>query len=387
MNLGEDLMQKDFIPKSFLILSFTASLLSAGCKSRNYNSSEISQSKTVNEKATLHSSEQTTQASPNIPKDVLQKWELMRALHPGRLQNGCEPTRYSPPAGVKYRGVAVLLHGFSACPGQYELLGPQLARAGYEVLVPLYPGHGRIPLQMSPRKDDVEFVPVNPVPWAAFTREVNELVQSFKGEKVLVGLSLGSNIALRAVQFAPDLYDRVYVMSPKLRSEASFFSGLLHDQIKVFGIEEFILDGKAGWPICEKEESLPPHNRPGFCYMQNKHGIAMLDFGKNVIDAAQENGKRGTRYRTQIQFVLSHSDNGTCNDAAREVLTGLQKGNNKAMVCVMPKEVPHSMFSLRDKPYEKPWVPALFDSVETFLTTGTPVAGSSQSFTDCALQW
>lgn len=35
------------------------------------------------------------------------------------LQDGCRPFRSELPPGVDYRGVAVLFHGFTACPQQY----------------------------------------------------------------------------------------------------------------------------------------------------------------------------------------------------------------------------------------------------------------------------
>jgi pimeloyl-ACP methyl ester carboxylesterase len=326
-------------------------------------------------------------ASPNIPKDVLEKWEMMRALHPGTLQFGCEPQIYSPPPGVRFRGVALLLHGFSACPGQYEILGPRLAALGYEVLVPLYPGHGRIPKQLSPRVDDVDMVPTNPSHWSSFTREMNELAASFEGEKVLVGLSLGSNIALRAIQFEPTLYDKAYVMAPKLRNESSFLSGILHDSVDTFGIEEFILGQRAGWPQCEREESIPPHNRPGFCYMQKRHGMAMLDFGQNVVDASVADAKKGKKIRTKVQFVVSRNDDGVCNRATLAVFSGLIRAGNESKVCIMPKPVPHSMFSLRDKPFQKPWVPALFQSIEDFFLSEQFVEGSGQSASECHISW
>jgi pimeloyl-ACP methyl ester carboxylesterase len=323
----------------------------------------------------------------NMPPAAQQKWDLMRSLHPATVQNLCEPARYSPPPGVAYRGVAILLHGFSSCPGQYENLAPKLAKAGYEVLVPLYPGHGRIPKAITPREDDVDSVPVSPVPWVGFTEDINELASKFKGEKMLVGLSQGSNIALRAMQLAPDLYDRIYLMSPKLRNESAFLHGLLRNSIKSFGVEEFILGRRTGWSECEKEEALPPHNRPGFCYMKIENAVAMIDFGGQVVSAAIKGTTTGWKTRTQVQFALSHSDDGTCNDAAREVLASLRKGGNQAKGCVMPKEIPHSMFSLRDRPYEKPWLPNLFQTVEDFLTTGKNVDGSQDVITDCALKW
>lgn len=176
-------------------------------------------------------------------------------------------------------------------------------------------------------------------------------------------------------------------MSPKLRNESSFLSGVLHDSVDMFGIEDFFLGQRAGWPQCEREESQPPHNRPGFCYMQNRHGAAMLDFGQNVVDAAISDGKKGSKTRTKIQFVISRSDDGVCNNATTEVVGRLLQAGNDARICAMPKDVPHSMFSLRDRPYEKPWVPSLFQSVEDFLLSNKNVPGSDKNVVDCQIRW
>jgi pimeloyl-ACP methyl ester carboxylesterase len=240
---------------------------------------------------------------------------------------------------------------------------------------------------MSPRVDDVDAVPISPTSWAGFTRDMNEIAEKFKGEKVLVGLSLGSSIALRAVQLAPDLYDKVYLMAPKLRNETAFLNKILTDNIDTFGVEDYILNMRTGWSICEKEEALPPHNRPGFCYMNIRHAVAMIDFGTQVMDAAAAGSKKGWKTRTQIQFALSHGDDGVSNNAVKDVLADLHKTNNNAKVCMMPKVIPHSMFSLRDQPYDKPWLPALFQTIEDFFVSGKNVTGSSDAVTDCSINW
>jgi pimeloyl-ACP methyl ester carboxylesterase len=283
--------------------------------------------------------------------------------------------------------VAVLLHGFSACPQQYDELGPKLAKAGYEVFVPLFPGHGAVPKSISPRVDDVDLVPRTPAIWGNTTRSINDFVSQFRGEKVLVGLSQGSNMALRATQLDPNLYDRVVAISPKLRNESAFVSFLFSNSVHLFNIDSYILGMKAGWKHCEEVDTKPPGNRAGFCYMENRHGIAMLDFGKVVIDGAVAMGVANKKTRTQVQFILSHSDNGTCNGAALEVMKNMQRTGSVFKACIMPKEVPHAMFSVHDSPFVKPWNAPLFQNVENFLTKGEFAPGSSDTITDCNVSW
>jgi alpha-beta hydrolase superfamily lysophospholipase len=50
------------------------------------------------------------------------------------------PRHYAPTK--RSSGVVVLFHGFSACPQQYDVLGPLIAAEGFDVLLPLTPGHG-----------------------------------------------------------------------------------------------------------------------------------------------------------------------------------------------------------------------------------------------------
>jgi hypothetical protein len=176
-------------------------------------------------------------------------------------------------------------------------------------------------------------------------------------------------------------------ISPKLRSEASWFSWLFSNQLSILGIDDFIADSQSGWRQCEEVDAMPPANRAGFCWMQCRHAIAMLDFGQVTIEGAANMVEQGLTTSTAIQFVLAHSDDGTCNDAAVEVLGNLQQAGSPATACIMPEPVPHSMFSFHDSPYDKPWVPPLFDAVEQFVLNGTPVAGSSDQVNPCTLTW
>ena len=60
---------------------------------------------------------------------------------PEGVRLGCEPL-FFPSTGATYRGVALIWHGFSSCPQEMAIMGPPLAAHGYDVLIPLMPGHG-----------------------------------------------------------------------------------------------------------------------------------------------------------------------------------------------------------------------------------------------------
>lgn len=364
-------------------------LLAAGmvlfsCKPRAFNSSET--------------------MAAGSDADIDEVWRFMRAEHLKDIQSQCEPQRFSPPANVKRRGVAILLHGFSACPDQYDVLGPQLASAGYEVFVPLFPGHGAKPLTNSPRKDDVEGVPRVGAGWGPMVARINEIGQKFSGERVLVGLSHGSNLALRAIQVSPNLWSKAFLMAPKLTNESSFFKFLLKSPIHILSIDQLsdadmvkqnpadfgdqqILSMRSGWRKCSEIDVNPPGNRGGFCNFENRHAMAMFDFGALVIKSAEVMAEKGSRIATKIQFVLSTTDNGVCNNASLKVLKAVRQSGSESKACMMPEGVPHSMFSRHDSPYEKPWVPALFSQLQSFLVEEKFVPGSGETVANCSFTW
>ena len=76
-------------------------------------------------------------------QEFLTAWNAYVTTTLGReegVRSGCEPLRF--PATSTYRGVVLIWHGFSSCPQEMAVLGPPLAAMGYDVLIPLMPGHG-----------------------------------------------------------------------------------------------------------------------------------------------------------------------------------------------------------------------------------------------------
>ena len=330
------------------------------------------------------SSDTTLSGSSNtnsFNSELEQKWTEMRLQHWKPIQAGCEPLKIaaSESAAVK-RGLVILLHGFSACPQQYNELAPQLAKAGFDVLAPLFPGHGAIPEQISPRVDDVTLVPKTPTLWHSFARDLNKLAKTYNGEKSIVALSQGSNVALSAFTKEPNLYKRIVAISPKLRAEGSFLTGLFNNNISILNIDEFVLNQRTGWDDCITD-SQGNDPRAGFCNFEIKNGFALLDFGSEVVKASKEMEEETN---TQIQMILSHGDDGAANNAALEVYNNLKSNKVNIEHCTMPRPVPHSMFSPYDKPKVKPWLGFLFGSVETFLTDGQTVSGSLSDVKACS---
>ena len=108
--------------KAKLLTSLFLGLLSTGCQEKSDDN-------------TLSGVSHTNTFSSELE----QKWSEMRLQHWKPIQAGCEPLKIAASeSAVVKRGLVILLHGFSACPQQYNELAPQLANAGFDVLAPLF---------------------------------------------------------------------------------------------------------------------------------------------------------------------------------------------------------------------------------------------------------
>lgn len=157
-----------------------------------------------------------------------------RARPTGGLQPACIPRRWVPPGNVAREGTVVLLHGFSACPQQYDDLGPLLAARGMDVLVPLMPGHGNTRNRSMPwlnvsqcpeiicgQPDTIFDLPTTADGYKEFAKEVNALAALGSAPRALSGISVGGAVAVyagRAVDPSTgnSLYARQLIINPML---------------------------------------------------------------------------------------------------------------------------------------------------------------------------
>ena len=111
--------------------------------------------------------------------------------------------------------VYLFFHGFTAAPYQSEVMGPELAKAGYTVLSPLMPGHGMAgewSLETWPP------LPQDPEVYQSFALQWLEEAKKL-GKKVIVGgLSGGGTLsAWLALNRSQDIY-RVLLYAAYLSS-------------------------------------------------------------------------------------------------------------------------------------------------------------------------
>jgi pimeloyl-ACP methyl ester carboxylesterase len=107
------------------------------------------------------------------------------------------------------RGLVMFIHGYSSCPQEFAALVERLTEEGFDVYLPLLPGHGRkaAPPALGERPDLVQ----------SFVAKMNAIAQlATRGDKVLAGLSGGTSLAMEAALAAPQLWDRLLFYAPRM---------------------------------------------------------------------------------------------------------------------------------------------------------------------------
>lgn len=270
------------------------------------------------------------------------------------LQDGCRPFRSELPPGVDYRGVAVLFHGFTACPQQYEETAAALAQQGIVSLVPLLPGHGRRPTfdAEGAARDDVSELPddAGREAYAELAAVMNALASSAPGERTVIGLSVGGAVAARAAGEGTG-FGRALLLNSFF--EASGFVATL-----LAPANAVTPDKRIGWGEgCEKERA---RGRAGYCQFAFENLRAVQRFG-------QETAARAETIAIQVQNAGVVGDGAASPDAIAKVGDALSWGST----CFFPRGVNHSLLSRFDSPDEdKYWIPAVLEQASRFAAEG-----------------
>lgn len=109
--------------------------------------------------------------------------------------------------------VIVLFHGFTALPEQFVPIGEAFFQAGYNVLIPLLPGHG----QAGDWNDDnPPPLPETPLLYQDFGQNWLQKAQALGDRVVVGGLSAGSTLAAWLALEQPQQVDRSLLFAPYL---------------------------------------------------------------------------------------------------------------------------------------------------------------------------
>ena len=297
------------------------------------------------------------------------------------IQENCKPRRIHPNPAVASRGAVFLFHGFTACPQQFFEWSNELTAAGFEVFLPLLPGHGRMKHETGPDagKTDHSMLPDagHWEQWLEYTDKMVRLMSLYPGKRQLGGLSVGGAVALMASQEAPELFERQLVFTPFL-----FVSDLFAQQFLIPTLSFFATNVERGWgPGCYDELAL---GRAGIC-----------DFSIGQIGAIQRFGSYVASHIKAIaaQTLIVGVEHDPVVDIGHilEVLKNLGAGPAQVSACFTPHDVNHSMLSRFDSPHEdKYWIGAVNQQATRYMVKGIPfdVTGPSahQPYDSCRVR-
>ena len=305
-----------------------------------------------------------------------------------KVQPGCVPKRVQPPEGTATRGTILFIHGYTACPQQYFEWADQLAAQGFEVLMPLLPGHGRA--QPAPQVDDFSGLPTlkNWQLYDQFAEQMNELSQSITGPRMIAGLSVGAIVALDAANKAPDLYEKMMLISPYFESSDDYT--IPKTFIHKLPVKE-VIDLEVATHIGQQI----PMSWGSGCYDEVRRGRAgICNFELGDVSGISKFGKETLKIskplpNVKTQIVIVEKDPVATNG---DQITLIKKmgGIPNVAACTLPVGVNHSAVSRFDSPDEKKWwIPGLLQQGTAFFAGGQPMpyAGPSilKNFSQCAV--
>ncbi|MDF5706114.1 MAG: alpha/beta fold hydrolase [Nostoc sp. S4] len=120
--------------------------------------------------------------------------------------------------------VFLFLHGFTAGPYQFEPLGKAFFNKGYNVLIPLQPGHG---LSGNWSRQNPPPLPTDIQIYQQFLIEWLQIAKTLGQKVVIGGFSTGGTLATWLALEHPQLIDRALLFAPFLGSRYSLFDRLI----------------------------------------------------------------------------------------------------------------------------------------------------------------
>jgi pimeloyl-ACP methyl ester carboxylesterase len=296
----------------------------------------------------------------------------------------CRPRRLEVDTSVERRGAVVMIHGFGGCPQQFFDLATRVRARGFDVLLPLLPGHGIPP----PRdgEDDLSALPADEDQtshYAELATALNRIMAASPGKRVMVGFSLGGAVGLNAVLQAPELYDRLLLLGPLLAVRGgTIVEGLAEGLGRTPGLRDLVVKPRGAREACRAWQA---QGRAGFCDYRYKHVVALIDLVQiNRGLYAQQPPMRPT------QIVAAGDEDYVSNSRIAEYAQQ-QRAYGAVSLCYMPDDVPHEMLS----PYENQgrdmyWLDGLLAGATRFIVAGKnfpqAVAGESDDRPACMLQ-
>jgi alpha-beta hydrolase superfamily lysophospholipase len=312
-------------------------------------------------------------AGPSAPEShpdlvaLAAAWQAYAAEHQALgLQFGCQPRHYSPPAGQARAGAVLLFHGFGGCPQQFFQLGPALAADGFDVLVPLLPGHGRVP--GADGAENLDAVPATGTGIAAYgglAARMNEIMALSPGSRVIVGYSLGGALALNATLRRPGLYERMLLLGPLLAVRGGTPVEWLAETLAR-------LPGARGWTVkparMQREcEAWTAAGRAGFCDYEYRHVAPLIE-----LEAQNRDWLADLSPALPTQIIAAGDEPYVSNRRIRRFVERQRDQGGTVDFCLLAN-VPHEVLT----PYENlgrdmHWLGGVLDGIRAYVTHGKP---------------
>lgn len=319
------------------------------------------------------------QSTDPAPKEMVEKrrqllstnnpswmqYEVLPFLNASTLnQEGCTPL-HLPASTQEAKGYVLLLHSYTACPNELIPVADELRESGYEVFIPLLPGHGK--LSVTDGEDNLDDLPVRDDDYYTFLDQMNQVMRPYSTNKpcIVGGIGYGGTLAMRLTEMDPHLYTRSIIVSPFTgnmpdhldHALASFSQVMLGYQnwggARIYW-DQAIGDRSQGW--CMKEK------RAGYCSFTVDQMNAIVNVSKKTFTDAPK-----IMTRTQIMYSTPNLFSNTT-----EMLSTLKRIASHS-VCHF-EHADNTLVS----PYATPWnfmwwLQPATESFVTFLQRGTYV--------------
>lgn len=217
--------------------------------------------------------------------------------------------------------VCLFFHGFTAGPYQFEPLGETLYQAGYNVLVPLQPGHG---VAGDWNSDNPPPLPEDPQVYQQFVLDWLQQAQSLGGQLILGGYSTGGTLAAWLAQQYPQPIEKTLLFAPYLSSGFVVTNWLL--EILPFYYEWLNKDNPGNF---------------GYKGFRIPAARLFLDMGKEILERAK------TTPSTPMLIVASESDQAVNLQEHQELFEAVLNYHPNSWYHCFDKQldIPHTMMT------------------------------------------
>lgn len=361
----------------FGLSAFLMTGLFVNCKQREFNTAAIQ-----------------SNAEVQISMETKRRWNgYLDGINYNNLQEECLPRRYAAKGQLK--GIVVFYHGYSACPQQFWDIGEMLSADGYEVFLPLSPGHGA---KTSINKGKVQYN-VTELPdmkdfsrYGQFTSQMSNMVKSSPGiPHIVAGLSLGGALSAHSLlsEWGKGTWDAGLMIAPMFAAMEGF-NGQMLQAISGNPLTNFI---KYTWPgSCDNDVQTPLRNDPngyargGFCAFQFENLGAIDRFGNMTFDILNNIDKNSVGSpKVRVGFLVTETDSKTrpktTNDSFAMFKSIASKNSNVSVSgCTYDKQVPHSFLSrYDDQASAKFWLNSALGDIRAFVAGNSRIEARAPS--------